>query len=191
MLVDRDGRDPEDAFLLDRALMGAGRMSNLIQDLIDFATLGGGRAPEPVDLGAVAADAVEDLAGVTDGAVIEVGALPTVLGNESQLRSVMQNLLANAVKFTAPIARPHICVDAVVNPASARVRVTDNGPGVAPGERDRIFERLARGTDEVEGHGIGLATCARIIAAHGGTIGVEDAPGGGSRFWFELSRVAG
>jgi signal transduction histidine kinase len=76
------------------------------------------------------------------------------------------------------------------NGEAGRITVLDNGPGVPPDQRSVIFEDRVRGTEaagsDIEGLGIGLATCARIIAAHGGRLGVDEAPGGGAAFWFEL-----
>ncbi|MCW2847452.1 MAG: cph1 3 [Marmoricola sp.] len=93
-------------------------------------------------------------------------------------------------RTSAPLGVPVVVVRAEA-PAGAqgervRVTVTDNGPGVRAEERESIFELMSRGTSDVDGHGIGLATCSAIIEAHGGTLGVEPAPGGGACFWFEL-----
>ena len=73
-----------------------------------------------------------------------------------------------------------------MNGGVARVTVTDNGPGIPEEDREVVFGLNVRGASDVEGHGIGLATCARIIRARGGRIGVEQAPSGGAVLWFEL-----
>ena len=67
-----------------------------------------------------------------------------------------------------------------------RIEITDNGRGVPPAERQRIFEPLARVDDSLEGTGIGLAACRRIVGAHGGRIGIDASVTEGARFWFEL-----
>uniref|UniRef100_UPI0038B2B8C5 sensor histidine kinase n=1 Tax=Nocardioides anomalus TaxID=2712223 RepID=UPI0038B2B8C5 len=64
--------------------------------------------------------------------------------------------------------------------------MTDNGRGVPPADRNRVFEPLARADESVEGSGIGLATCRRIVGAHGGRIGIDPTCTEGARFWFEL-----
>ena len=64
--------------------------------------------------------------------------------------------------------------------------MTDNGRGVPASDRLRVFEPLARLDDAIEGTGIGLATCRRIIGAHGGSIGIDPSVSQGARFWFEL-----
>ena len=102
---------------------------------------------------------------------MEVGALPTVTGDGTLLRALLQNLVANAVKFSAGHGqRPVVGVGAEAVPGGWRVTVDDNGPGVAVEDRDRVFELLARGEDQesVDGLGIGLSTCRRIVQSHGG-----------------------
>ncbi|MFL6154888.1 MAG: sensor histidine kinase, partial [Marmoricola sp.] len=67
-----------------------------------------------------------------------------------------------------------------------RITVTDNGRGIPVEQRDGLFELYARGDSSVDGTGIGLATSRRAVEAHGGQIGIEDAPDAGSTFWFTL-----
>lgn len=67
-----------------------------------------------------------------------------------------------------------------------RISVADHGPGVLEADRDRIFDPMVRLNTDVPGTGIGLATCRRIIEAHGGRIGLTDNVGGGTVVWFEL-----
>lgn len=119
-------------------------------------------------------------------AEIEVSRLPKLLGHESEVRSVLQNLVANAVKFAAPFGTPQVAVSGTERGGATRITVADNGPGVPEEQREAVFALNVRGDSAVEGHGIGLATCARIIRTRGGTIGVDRAPSGGAAFWFEL-----
>lgn len=173
-------------FLLDRALSGASRMQLLIDDLLSFARLGGELARVPVDLGQVVGDVREDLATALEGATVKVGDLPTVTGDPVQLRAVVQNLVANAAKFTRPGEPAHIEIDSTRVGEVWRIEVNDRGPGIAEEQRERVFQPLARVDESVEGSGIGLATCRRIVEAHGGRIGVTDAVHGGTCAWFEL-----
>ncbi|MBA2952229.1 GAF domain-containing sensor histidine kinase [Nocardioides sp. CGMCC 1.13656] len=186
---DIDPDDPEDAdksFLVHRAIGGARRMQTLIDDLLKFARVGGELQRGAVDLGGVLDDVVEDLAVPLAKATVITGDLPTVTGDAVQLRAVLQNLVANAAKFVRPGEPPHIEVDAVRLDGRWRVEVADRGPGIPEEERERVFQPLARIDEEVDGSGIGLSTCRRIIDAHGGRIGLVDAAYGGTCAWFEL-----
>ena len=115
--------------------------------------------------------------------------LPLVGADEPQIRQALYNLLRNALDHS-PRSRPVVIT---VDGASAPIIcVEDCGPGVPPDVRARIFEPFMRGphaaTDRTAGpgFGLGLAICKRIIEGHGGTIGVEDRPGGGARFVIHL-----
>lgn len=180
-----DGDSPA-AALLSRASNGVRRMRLLIDDLLAFARLGAELVRVPVDLGQVVADVREDLAAALAGAAVEVGELPVVTGDPAQLRAVVQNLVANAAKFTRHGEPPRIAITAHPVAAAWRVEVSDSGPGIPVDQRLRVFEPLARVDTSVEGSGIGLTTCRRIIEAHGGRIGVEESPSGGTCAWFEL-----
>lgn len=175
-----------DTFLVDRATSGAQRMEDLIEDLLSFARLGGELNRVPVDLAKVLNDVREDLAVRLEGATVLVGDLPTVTGDPVQLRAVLQNLVANAAKFVRAGQPAHIEVDSVRLGDTWRVEVCDRGPGIPADQRDRVFQPLARVNTEVEGSGIGLATCRRIVEAHGGRIGLTDTAYGGTCAWFEL-----
>jgi signal transduction histidine kinase len=98
----------------------------------------------------------------------------------------MQNLLANALKFTTE--RPVVAVGAEPADDRWRIHVDDNGIGIAPDDAERIFGMLTRlhGQEEYPGTGIGLAVCERIVELHGGSIAAAPREGGGTRFSFEL-----
>ncbi|KRE54646.1 histidine kinase [Phycicoccus sp. Soil748] len=182
---------PDAARALARAESSAARMTAMIGDLLAFARVGGGARLAPVDLQQEAKAVLEDLSAevVARRAEVEVGALPTVTGDGTLLRALLQNLLANAVKFSAGHGqRPVVGVGAEAVPGGWRVTVDDNGPGVAVEDRDRVFELLARGEDQesVDGLGIGLSTCRRIVQSHGGRIGITDSELGGACVWVFL-----
>jgi signal transduction histidine kinase len=183
--VDGD-RDPRSAALLTRARSGVRRMRLLIDDLLAFARLGGELTWVQVDLAAVVHDVREDLAAALAGATVEVGELPVVVGDPVQLASVVQNLVANAAKFTRPGEPAHVAISARREGDMWRVEVRDRGTGIPADQRHRVFEPLARVDPSVEGSGIGLATCRRVVQAHGGRIGLEESPEGGTCAWFEL-----
>jgi len=185
--LDEDGElGPESVGLLDRAIKGSSRMADLIDDVLDYASLGGTLKVTEVDLDFVIGEVLDDLSSELDGVTMQIGTLPTVLGDRAQVRAVLQNMLSNAAKFRDETRAPVVQVDARRVQRAWRIEITDNGIGVPPEDRIRIFEPLARGDVSVEGSGIGLATCRRIIGAHGGRIGIDPTVTDGSRFWFEL-----
>ncbi len=185
-LDERSGGDRAIAYLVRRAQSGADRMQTLIDDLLAYARVGAELQRMPVDLGAVLADVRADLAAALVGATLVEGDLPTVEGDPMQLRAVLQNLVANALKFTRPGEPAHVEVDSVRVRGAWRIEVCDRGPGIPLDQRDRVFAPLARIDESVEGSGIGLSTCRRIVEAHGGRIGLTDAAYGGTCAWFEL-----
>jgi signal transduction histidine kinase len=101
---------------------------------------------------------------------------------------VFQNIVSNALKFVAAGVRPQVSVSAQREQGGWRFTVVDNGIGIEARHRERIFGMFKRlhARDEYPGTGIGLALCKKIVERHGGAIGVDDAPGGGSSFWFTI-----
>jgi signal transduction histidine kinase len=181
--------DPEARDYMLRVAGAAGRMRNLIEDLLTYARIGQEeRRFESVDL-RVAVDAalanVERL--VNDkSAIVTIGELPTVDGNLQGLQQLFTNLLSNALKYTIS-DRPQVRIESQRKDREWIIAVADNGKGIDPVNHERIFElfrRLeARG---VSGTGLGLAICARIVDAHGGRIWVRSTVGKGATFYFTL-----
>lgn len=172
-----------------RARRGVERMTDMIGNLLDFASQGAAPGDERVDLAAEVEVALDDLAGRIDRSLVRVDALPVVRGDASQLRSVLMNLIDNAAKFTLVGEQPEVEVGSVRLDAFERIEVRDRGRGVPEEKAERVFAPLARLDKTVEGSGIGLATCRRIVEAHGGTMGLDAREGGGSVFWFRLPAV--
>lgn len=180
----------------ERIVAAAARLDHLIDELLTYSRLSLRQIPRtPVRLDEVAQAGLEHVAeevGVR-GAEIEVASpLPSVLGHRSTLVEVIANLLDNAVKFVAPGTRPQVRVSAEMREGRVRLSVADNGIGIAPRERERIFEPLERlhGHETYPGTGIGLAIVRTGVERMGGRVGVEDRPGGGSTFWVELEAAA-
>ncbi len=114
-----------------------------------------------------------------------------LLGDRRRLEQVLVNLIANAVKFSAKDSTVSIsCKDLG---AQVEIRIRDNGIGIEECNRERIFERFEQaGPGALEkdfGSGLGLAICKTIVQAHGGQIGVEANPEGGSEFWFRIAKA--
>jgi signal transduction histidine kinase len=169
------------------------RMAALLEDLLSHARVGGSLRPVPLELGDLVREATDDLTGefAESGAALRVGALPTVTADRSQLRAVLQNLLSNAVRYRRPERPPTISVRSLRQPGRWRVEVVDDGIGVPVGRGDPFAPLVRLHTESeapgaVDGSGLGLATCRRIIEAHGGEIGLAPAPGGGTTAWFTL-----
>jgi light-regulated signal transduction histidine kinase (bacteriophytochrome) len=173
------------------AVDGCKRMQAIIDGLLSYSRVGRleGTAT-PVDCNLIARAALAGLASVIDetGANVSVGELPTVRGEATQLSLVFQNLISNAVKFMARGVGAHVIVDAERMVHGWRFSVTDNGIGIEPQHRDRIFGMFKRlhGREDYPGTGIGLALVKKIIERHGGTVGIDAGREGGSRFWFTL-----
>ena len=188
------GQLDEDADeFIEFAVEGANRMRALIEDLLAYSRAGRGAEPRPIDLGHVMADVLSSLAAaVADArAQVSVGSLPTVLGDRLALAQVLQNLVANALKFrSGPSARVWISAERVHN-GMWRVTVADDGIGIDPRHRDRVFKMFQRLHDReaFEGTGIGLAICRKIIERQGGEIRVDGREGGGSVFSFTIPAV--
>jgi signal transduction histidine kinase len=172
------------------AVDGANRMQQLINDLLAYSRVGTrGKPLAPTDLNEVLSNAEANLSEAVkeSGAVVLHGPLPIVDGDQVQLTQLFQNLLANAIKFHAR-ETPRIEISARAQGGDWLVLVQDNGIGIAPEHRERIFAIFQRlhGRGEYPGTGIGLAICKKIVERHGGRIWVETAPGGGAIFYFSL-----
>ena len=172
------------------AVDGASRMQLLIQDLLAYARVGrSGKQPIPVHLGHCAQEACSALqeAFVESGARIEIKAEGMVVAVPSQLVQLFQNLIGNAIKFRGKDV-PSIAIDAQREDRHWHVRVRDNGIGIEPQHRERVFAIFQRlhTRREYPGTGIGLAICRKIVEGFGGRIWVEAEHGQGSVFHFTV-----
>jgi signal transduction histidine kinase len=194
MLDGSAGRLPEPALDFAARIDGAvDRMQQLIDDLRRYSQIEALLEPSAVDVGDVLADALENLREMIKerNAQIEVeSGLPAVWGDRTQIGQLLQNLIANAIKFGPP-ANGLVEISAAPSAAGWCVSVRDHGRGIAPEDHVRIFEpfRRLRGTGHLPGSGLGLAICRRIVTAHGGTIEVDSQVGMGATFAFTLPEV--
>lgn len=165
-----------------------GRMARLVDDLLLLARLDRQLALEcePVDLGDVAREAVEDFAVVEPGHPVttEIAGAAVVTGDAVRLRQVFDNLLAN-VRVHTP-AGTAVRVSVRTDRGQAVVAVEDDGPGVAEADRARVFERFWRGDPsrvrKTGGTGLGLAIVASLVEAHAGTVELASGDGRGATF---------
>ncbi|MBU9943113.1 MAG: HAMP domain-containing histidine kinase [Dermatophilaceae bacterium] len=189
--------DHDVAAAMGRIESEAHRMSGLVEDLLLLARMDKGVEPvvSQVDLTVLAADAVEDARVRTTGRPIRLTGLhghlaPTeIMGADAPLRQVVTNLVANAIDHTPPESPIEVRVG--MEDHLAMLVVEDHGPGIAPAERPRVFERFyradaSRGRSGGGGNGLGLAIVAAIVDAHGGRVGVTETPGGGATFVVRL-----
>ncbi len=188
--LDADGHE-----FIGYAVDGARRMQALIDDLLTYSRIGTkGKSMQAVDCAKVVWSAMQTLqfAISETGARITWSTLPTVIGDETQLTQLFQNLLGNAIKFRR-CSPPEIDIRADFEDGMWRISVRDNGIGIDAEYRDRIFEMFQRlhGTKSYPGNGIGLTICRKIVERHGGRIWFDSTPGEGSTFIFTLSQNPG
>ncbi|HVF31435.1 MAG TPA: hybrid sensor histidine kinase/response regulator [Acidimicrobiales bacterium] len=182
-----DALDETGAAWLDAAVASLERMRGLVQALLGFARAGSGALRiGPVDLGAVVGAIAVEVGGLD---VRRAGVLPTVQADEAHLAEVLRRLFDNAVSFSPDGAVPAVTVTAESNGEGGWVvEVADDGDGVPPGLRDRLFEPFQRGSSATgRGVGLGLAVARRLVEAHGGRLWLEPTrPGSGAVFRFSL-----
>jgi len=173
---------------------GTSRMQRMIQDLLTFSRVQSrGVEFAPVDTNQVFEKTVfsHQIMIKEAGAVVTKDELPTVMGDETQLSQLFQNLIDNAIKFRRAEETPKVHISAQRKGNDWEFSVQDNGIGIDPQYFDRIFIIFQRlhAREAYEGTGIGLAVCMRIVERHGGRIWVESEPGRGSIFHFSLPAV--
>lgn len=199
-LTAREGKDlpPDMAMPLERIQDAARRMRALITALLGYARLDKENKPlEVVSLDGILRGVVSDLQVRIEesGAVVRSEGLPDVEADPMQMRQLMQNLIANALKFSRKGIAPVVVIKAQSVERSGGVSelmltIADNGIGFDNRHKDQIFKLFKRlhGRSEYEGTGVGLATCRRIVERHGGTIDAEGRPNEGATFIVRLPR---
>ncbi|MDQ3425710.1 MAG: sensor histidine kinase [Actinomycetota bacterium] len=182
---------PEQHQLLEVVERNARRLVGLVSDLLTAAKADAGKLqlePELVALDALVKDAVESARPHADNEGIELrvtaSALVTVVADRLRLTQVLDNLIANAIKFTPPGG--HVRVDLIANGPTASVTIEDNGIGIPEAEQHQLFRRFFRASTatsrEIQGSGLGLSIVKTIIDLHGGTIAVTSSEGAGTTF---------
>jgi len=189
----RDRLDAQAGEFIEFAVGGATRMQRLIDDLLAYARVGRNTAVESVDAGVALDAALQNLRAALDesGARIVREPLPAVKANAVELAQVFQNLIGNALKFRTPDVTPEVRVAAAKVKADDTVwlfSVRDNGIGIDPACRHKLFEVFQRlhTREEYAGTGVGLAICKKAVERLGGKIWVESEPGHGATFFFTL-----
>jgi Na+/proline symporter/nitrogen-specific signal transduction histidine kinase len=173
------------------------RLTRIINQVLDLAKIEAGRAEwseAPVDLRETISDTVSAMSQVFEEKNVRVEMqlpekVPPVKGDVDRIIQVILNLLSNAVKFCDP-ADGRIAIALTEDEGKLRVDVRDNGPGVAPGDEQKIFDKFVQAgdtlTDKPQGSGLGLYISRHIVEHHGGRLWVQSRPGEGACFSFTL-----
>ena len=169
----------------------AARMEILLRDLLEYTRASMMEKPSAaVDSADCFRAALANLKGANleKGARVEVGALPCITAHVTHLQQLFQNLVGNAIKYSAEGVPPVIRVSAQRQADDWLFSVSDNGIGIEPEFKERIFGLFKRlhTNDQYSGTGIGLAICQRVVEFYDGRIWVESEPGKGSTFYFTL-----
>jgi PAS domain S-box-containing protein len=183
--------DKESSQILASVVTAVSRMKRLIRDVMDLARAADvSSQPAEVDMGAVTELALANLGEAIkeSGGSITVEQLPIVHANETAMLRLMQNLIANAIKYRAADRTPEVHVSASLRDQGWTFCVRDNGIGIDTEYREKIFEPFRRlhARAQYEGSGLGLAACLRIVQLLNGRIWVESKPGEGSAFFFTI-----
>jgi PAS domain S-box-containing protein len=190
------GEPVSDVTLVSRMERYTHRLNRLAGDLLDASRLERGQLhirPRPVDLRALVADVADDFRHQHPQRPLDVALTEGVAwvdADRDRIEQVLANLLDNAMKYTPREAR--VAVRLAQWDGTFRVSVTDEGPGISPEERERLFQRFHRLSSSLHqpGLGLGLYISREIMTSHGGTLGVSSTPGlPGITFFFELPRA--
>lgn len=185
--LDADGRR-----LIDTSTAAAGRMRNLINDLLDFSRVGSVTEYKPVDLNELVAEILDEQQPEIrlSNATIELGLLPTLVAHRTDLKQVFQNLITNALKYRRPDVAPQLSIQATDEGSVYRFSVADNGIGIESQYYERVFQIFQRlhGRTNYPGTGIGLATCKKVIDIYGGKIWLDSIPGVGTTFYVTIPK---
>ncbi|KYG72243.1 hypothetical protein MB14_09390 [Roseivirga ehrenbergii] len=170
----------------------ATRMQALIHDILDYSRIGKEKTKTELNTKTIVTHVIEDLSTLINeaNAQIKVGNLPTVYGAETEIRIVFQNLINNAIKFKKIDETPYIQIGYQEEELNHKFFVTDNGIGIAPHYKDKIFQIFQRlhKQSEYTGTGIGLAHCKKIIERHKGEIWFEPNDQQGTTFYFTIKK---
>ncbi len=190
-VLDEEGRD-----YLRIVGDSAMRMRDMVQDLLEYARLGReGMSMSDVDMEVELNHVLtnlKELIGDSE-AVITADPLPFVEGNAVQIMRLLQNLIANAIKYQKPGNTPHVHVSVTPEGQDWHFTVRDNGMGIDPAFVNQVFEPFRRlhTWEAIRGSGLGLAVCRKIIDSHGGRIWATSKPGEGSIFHFTIPKPEG
>jgi signal transduction histidine kinase len=178
-----DGLAEPDAETMRIALSQTERLGELVTNLLDLSRVEGGAIPLQISRFGVdefLRDAIEHVAARPGDVRVEVEVVPrglVAVADPARLRQVVVNLVDNAIRHSPTGGRVSVSARAA-DPTGLRLEVADHGPGIAPAERERVFQRFTRGATSEGGTGLGLAIARWAVELHSGTIEVMDAQTG-------------
>ena len=187
--LDEQGRN-----YVGRIVRAAARMDRLITDALDYSkAVQAELRLEPVEPGLLLTGILESYPQLQPPAaeILLEEPFPAVLANEAGLTQCLSNLLTNAVKFVPPGTLPRVRIWAERRGAEVRIWVEDNGVGIDPAQRDRVFHLFQRLDRRFEGTGVGLALVRKVAHRMRGRVGFEPGSSRGTRFWIEFSAAEG
>ena len=168
------------------------RMKVLIDDLLQFSRIGSNKELSSINCNELLKTVLQDIevAVKETNGIVKVEELPVINGYATEMKLLFQNLLVNAIKFRKKEVWPTVTISAIDKGPHWEFSVKDNGIGIAPEFREKVFMIFQRlhGMAEYEGSGIGLAHCHKIVGLHHGKIWVESQPGEGSTFYFTIHK---
>jgi signal transduction histidine kinase len=188
--------EENDAESLHYMIDGAQRMKKMIDGLLSYSRVTTqAQQFQNVDLNQI----IEEICKFELSVLIEEknvlletpGKLPVIVGDPVQITQLMQNLIANGIKYQKKGNQPKISIiSKTAADGMVRIEITDNGIGIRPEFHNSVFGMFKRlHSNEYEGTGIGLATCKKIVERHNGKIGIESQPDKGSTFWFTVEQA--
>jgi signal transduction histidine kinase len=184
---------PDGADFLRRITESADRMDRLIQDLLAYSRVTRSELRSvPIEPRLLLADLMVHMASEIRERKADVrieNSLGKVMADPILLAQVFTNIVANALKFVQPGNTPHVRITAETRNGMERIWIEDNGIGIDPRYRERLFHLFERLDSDYPGTGIGLAIVKRAVERMGGLVGFEPRGEGGSRFWIELPRA--
>ncbi|WP_052444143.1 ATP-binding protein [Flammeovirga sp. OC4] len=171
----------------------ADRMGKLVLGLLEHSNIGLDRKVEEVDCNRLVQEVLKDLDKIIHdkNATFSVEELPkNLVGNETELRILFQNIISNGIKFHSNLNAPHITISCSCLPEHYLFEIIDNGIGIEKKNYDKIFDIFTKLNiyKKYEGTGIGLAHCKKIVDLHQGKIWLESTQGEGTTFYFKLPK---
>lgn len=194
-LIERQYRgklDEDHQKYLEAINRSTARMQLLIKDILDYSQIGENKVRINLDIQMVIQDVLEDLATIIkeNNVVVTIGQMPVIQGY-SDIRTLFQNLISNAIKFRKPDIQCIIKINADSDYRKWTFSIADNGIGIENIYQEKIFTIFQKlhSRKEYPGSGIGLAHCRKIVELHGGKIWVEGKLGIGTTFYFTIPKV--
>ncbi|QNL22325.1 PAS domain-containing protein [Hyphobacterium sp. CCMP332] len=189
-----NNKDPKakESVYITKIKDSAERMNTLISGILQYAQLGEIESFKKLNIMAILSEIEDDLKSEIDKtkADLKIVKLPSIIGNELEIRLLFQNLISNAIKFSIENRPPKIRISAKEKPDHWEFSVSDNGKGIPEKMQKDIFRIFYRSPDNknIEGSGIGLSNCKKIVTLHRGDIWVDSAINTGTTFYFTISK---